>query len=156
MNGISPSVVRGVCKGIGMGVFALMVSVGDAQAVTKTLLDTDSVQTATNKTFTAPVITGTVTGGATYSGVTLATPRFSGISSLGAYRFFHASGANNTFFGVNSGTTTKLGARLGVTCNTTIARTYAVTTRTAATSFVVTASAAPTTNPACLSYLMVN
>ena len=49
-----------------------------------------------------------------------------------------------------------LGTLLGVTCNTTIARTYAVTARTAATSFTVTASAAPTTNPACLSYFIVN
>ena len=49
-----------------------------------------------------------------------------------------------------------LGTKLGVTCNTTIARTYAVTARTAATSFVITTSAAPVTNPACLSYLVLN
>lgn len=49
-----------------------------------------------------------------------------------------------------------LGTKLGVTCNTTIARTYAVTARTAATSFVITTSAAPVTNPACLSYFIVN
>jgi hypothetical protein len=49
-----------------------------------------------------------------------------------------------------------LGSKLGVTCNTTIARTYAVTARTAATSFVITASAAPVTNPACLSYWVMN
>jgi len=49
-----------------------------------------------------------------------------------------------------------LGTKLGVTCNTTIARTYAVTARTAATSFVITASAAPVTNPACLSYWVMN
>lgn len=49
-----------------------------------------------------------------------------------------------------------LGTRLSVTCNTTISRTYAVTARTAGTSFVITSSAAPTTNPACLSYLIVN
>lgn len=49
-----------------------------------------------------------------------------------------------------------LGTALGVTCNTTLGRTYAVTTRTANTSFVVTASAAPTTNPACLHYWLVN
>lgn len=49
-----------------------------------------------------------------------------------------------------------LGTRLGVTCNTTIARTYAVTARTAATSFTITASAAPAVNPACLSYHIIN
>lgn len=49
-----------------------------------------------------------------------------------------------------------LGGTLSVTCNTTVARTYAVTTVTNATSFVITASAAPITNPACLSYFIVN
>lgn len=45
---------------------------------------------------------------------------------------------------------------LGITCNTTLARTYAVTTVTDGASFVITASAAPVTNPACLSYFVVN
>jgi hypothetical protein len=49
-----------------------------------------------------------------------------------------------------------LGTKLGVTCNTTTGRTYSVTARTAGTSFVITSSAAPTTNPACLSYSIVN
>ena len=49
-----------------------------------------------------------------------------------------------------------LGTRLSVTCNTTTGRDYTVSARTAATSFTITASAAPTTNPACLSYLVVN
>jgi hypothetical protein len=49
-----------------------------------------------------------------------------------------------------------LGTRLSVTCNTTLGRTYAVTARTAATSFTITSSAAPTTNPACLSYWIIN
>lgn len=49
-----------------------------------------------------------------------------------------------------------LGTRLSVTCNVTTGRTYTVTTRTASTSFVITSSAAPTTNPACLSYIVVN
>lgn len=49
-----------------------------------------------------------------------------------------------------------LGTKLGVTCNTVLARTYAVTARTAGTSFVITTSAAPATFPACLSYLVVN
>ena len=49
-----------------------------------------------------------------------------------------------------------LGTKLSVTCNTTTGRLYTVTARTAATSFVITTSAAPVTNPACLSYLIVN
>ena len=49
-----------------------------------------------------------------------------------------------------------LGTKLSVTCNTVTTRAYYVTTRTAATSFVITASAAPVTNPACLSYLIIN
>lgn len=42
------------------------------------------------------------------------------------------------------------GALLGVTCNTTTGRTYSVTTATPGVSIVITASAAPVTNPACL------
>lgn len=49
-----------------------------------------------------------------------------------------------------------LGSRLGVTCNTTTGRLYTVTARTAGTSFVITASAAPVTNPACLVYSLSN
>lgn len=49
-----------------------------------------------------------------------------------------------------------LGTALSVTCNTTTGRTYTVTTRTGGTSFVITSSAAPSTNPACLSYHIVN
>ena len=49
-----------------------------------------------------------------------------------------------------------LGTKLSVTCNTTTGRAYTVTARTAATSFVITSTAAPVTNPACLSYLAVN
>lgn len=49
-----------------------------------------------------------------------------------------------------------LGTALSVTCNTAVARSYQVTTRTAATSFIITASAAPVTNPACLSYYIIN
>lgn len=49
-----------------------------------------------------------------------------------------------------------LGTKLSVTCNTTTGRTYAITTRTAATSFVITTSAAPATNPACLNYLVMS
>ncbi len=48
-----------------------------------------------------------------------------------------------------------LGTRLGITCNT-VQPIPAVTARTAATSFTVTLSAAPVTNPACFSYFVVN
>jgi hypothetical protein len=44
------------------------------------------------------------------------------------------------------------GTNLGVTCNTTAGRTYAVTAVTYGVSFTITSSAAPTTNPACLDF----
>ncbi len=49
-----------------------------------------------------------------------------------------------------------LGTALSVTCNTATGRTYTVTTRTAGTSFILTSSAAPSTNPACLSFYILN
>lgn len=49
-----------------------------------------------------------------------------------------------------------LATALGITCNTTVVRTYAVTARTAATSFTVTTSAAPAVDPACINYWVVN
>jgi hypothetical protein len=49
-----------------------------------------------------------------------------------------------------------LGAKLSVTCNTTAGRTYTVSARTAGTSFTITSSSAPATNPACLSYVIIN
>jgi hypothetical protein len=49
-----------------------------------------------------------------------------------------------------------LGSALGVTCNTTGGRTYTVSTRTAGTSFIITASAPPATHPACLNFHIVN
>ncbi len=48
-----------------------------------------------------------------------------------------------------------LGAKLGVTCNTTYANAW-VTARTAGTSFQVTVSSAPVTNRACFSYSIIN
>lgn len=49
-----------------------------------------------------------------------------------------------------------LGTALSVTCNTVTGRTYTITTRTPGTSFIITASAAPAANPACLSYSIIN
>jgi hypothetical protein len=49
-----------------------------------------------------------------------------------------------------------LGTRLSVTCNTTAPAATAVTARTAATSFTITLSAAPITNPACFNYVIIN
>lgn len=49
-----------------------------------------------------------------------------------------------------------LGTALGVTCNTVTGRTYTITTRSPGTSFIITASAAPAANPACLSYSIIN
>ncbi len=49
-----------------------------------------------------------------------------------------------------------LGSRLGITCNTTVSRTYAVSARTSGTSFTIKSSNNPVTNKACLSYMIVN
>lgn len=52
-----------------------------------------------------------------------------------------------------------LGTKLGVTCNTTGALLLSapwVSARTSATSFTITVNAAPSTNPECLSYFIVN
>ena len=49
-----------------------------------------------------------------------------------------------------------LGARLGITCNTTTGRVYSVNARTAGTSFTVKSSANPVTNKACLGYWIIN
>lgn len=49
-----------------------------------------------------------------------------------------------------------LGTKLSVTCNSTSGRVYEITNRTAATSFIISSTSNPVTNPACLSYLIVN
>jgi hypothetical protein len=52
-----------------------------------------------------------------------------------------------------------LGTKLSVTCNTTLASVIVepvVTARVAGTSFTITISGTTTTNPVCLSYLIVN
>lgn len=48
-----------------------------------------------------------------------------------------------------------LGTKLSVTCNTTFVNAF-VTARTANTNFTITVSTAPTTNPACFSYEIIN
>lgn len=48
-----------------------------------------------------------------------------------------------------------LGTKLSVTCNTNLFSS-AVTARTAATSFTITLGSSPATNPACLSYTIIN
>lgn len=49
-----------------------------------------------------------------------------------------------------------LGTKLTATCNSTTGRTYLITTRTPATSFIITASATPAANTACLNYWIIN
>lgn len=49
-----------------------------------------------------------------------------------------------------------LGTKLGVTCNTTLSRVYEISARNAGVSFQITSSVAPSVNPACLNYLIVN
>jgi hypothetical protein len=49
-----------------------------------------------------------------------------------------------------------LGAKLGVSCNKTAGRTYMITDRAPGLSFTVSSSSAPTDNPACLSFQVLN
>jgi len=49
-----------------------------------------------------------------------------------------------------------LATALSVTCNTGTTRAYYVTARTAGVSFQITSSVMPVTNPACLSYHIIN
>jgi hypothetical protein len=49
-----------------------------------------------------------------------------------------------------------IGASLNLSCNVTIGRTYQITSRTPGVGFRVTANAAPSGAPACLSYHIVN
>ena len=48
-----------------------------------------------------------------------------------------------------------LGSKLGVTCNTTFVAPF-ISARTAGTSFTISVTAAPSTNPACFSYTILN
>lgn len=64
-----------------------------------------------------------------------------------------AVGANSQIFVFEDST---LGTKLGATCNATLGRSYMITTRTPGASFIITASATPAANTACLSYLIVN
>jgi hypothetical protein len=92
-----------------------------------------------------------------------ATPADCGASATGTVIISAAATAvvvNTTAVTANSQVfiqeDSSMGTKLSVTCNTTISRTYAVTARTAATSFTLTSSAAPSSNPACLHYWVVN
>jgi hypothetical protein len=49
-----------------------------------------------------------------------------------------------------------LSGNLGLACNSTFGRTYQITRRGAGAGFVITASAPPVAQPACLSYHIVN
>jgi hypothetical protein len=49
-----------------------------------------------------------------------------------------------------------LGASLDLICNSILGRTYLITNRMPGVGFTITTSAAPVTNPACLSYHVVN
>lgn len=49
-----------------------------------------------------------------------------------------------------------LGVRLSVTCNTTSLGATKVSARTAGSNFTITTASAPATNPACLSYQIIN
>jgi hypothetical protein len=98
--------------------------------------------------------------------LSVASPAVCGSSSAGSSNI--AAGAttevvNTTAVTANSNIIITedqgLGARLGVTCNTQsllVVGTPRVTARTAATSFTVAVDAAPTANPVCFTYQILN
>jgi hypothetical protein len=61
--------------------------------------------------------------------------------------------ANSQIFVIQD---SSLGARLGITCNTTANRVYSINARTPGVSFTIKSNANPNTNKACLSYWIVN
>lgn len=125
-----------------------------------------SVITATSVTSSGP-ISGTTITGATYATATNCASKFNpavcGSASAGHFAIAAATTSvvvNTTAITANSQVfvteNSDMGSRIAVTCNTTLGRSYVVTARTAGTSFTITTSAAPVTDPACLAYHIVN
>lgn len=127
-----------------------------------------SVITATSVTSSGP-ISGTTITGATYATATncasKVSPAVCGSASAGHVTIFAATTTmvvNTTAITANSqvflteDSDASVATRLAVTCNVTLGRSYVVTARTAGTSFTITTSAAPVTDPACLAYNIVN
>lgn len=84
----------------------------NADAVTHTLMDTDSVQTATNKTFTSPILTTpsiinpTITGGGSCASCALTSPTISGtVTDTGSYSNLTTTGILTVGSGANVVTT---------------------------------------------------
>jgi hypothetical protein len=135
---------------LSLGLCALIVSATAVWAIGVTT-------PAANPSFVGPVLTLTTLTNCSSSGGTCAAAPAGSVSIAAAATTVTVS---TTAVTANSQILihedSSLGTKLGVTCNTTIVRTYAVTARTAGASFVVTTSAAPVTNPACLSYMIIN
>jgi len=108
---------------------------------------------------TTSALTGTVTNCTDSAGAAAcsAAPAGSVVIDAGATTVVVSTTAvtanSQVFVQEDPSLATKLG---GITCNTVTGRTYTVTARTGGTSFTITASAAPATDRACLSYFIVN
>jgi hypothetical protein len=127
---------------------------------TVTVLDVNTTGVIAYQNFTAPLYKTTTncTDGAGAAACT-AAPAGSVVIDAAATTVVVSTTAvtanSQVFVMEDSSLTTRLGIG-GAGCNSTTGRTYTVSARTAATSFTITSSAAPVTNPACLSYFIVN
>ena len=116
-------------------------------ATATSIVTSSSLSASTYATATNCASAGGTCGSASAGRVAIANPATTVTVSTTAVT------ANSEIFIQEDAT---IGTPLGVTCNSTLGRTYMVTTRTAGTSFVITASATPAANSACLSYRIVN
>lgn len=97
-----------IAGAVALSLASCFVWFSPADSVTKEQVNTDSAQTLSNKTLVSPVITGSVTGGATFdapvlSGPVLANPIFSG-TTAGVHTY-----TLSTFAGTALGTYTLAG-----------------------------------------------
>lgn len=133
---------------------------GNAVLATSPTLTTPNIGAATG---TSVTVSGLLSGSTLSLGscASSASPAVCGTSPTGSV--IVAAGATTVVVDTSAVTAnsqimltfdTSLGTRLSVTCNTTNPLPY-VSARTAGTSFTITSSA-PVTNPACISYLVVN
>ncbi len=98
------------------------------------------------------VSTGGTCGTAAHGWVTIAAAATTVTVSTSAAHINNSCTAGSVCSHIHVQEDSTKSGQLGITCNTTIARSYMVTAVTNNTSFVITSSAAPTLNPACISF----
>lgn len=144
----------------------ITVTAGDFSATPT--LSLPAALTFTGKTVTGGTITGQVSVSSALYKTTTNCADAAGAAACGAApagAFVIDAGATTVVVSTTAVTANSriiiteapyLATELSITCNTALLRTYAVTALTAATSFTITTSATPVTNPACLTYLVIN